>query len=992
MTATAHGLSIGDVLYAQGFFSSPMAFHVAQPITVTGIVDANHFIVNVNDSDTTPQTEGQATVNKNSGTNCSGKIKWEIVNTGTNTTETYKLQSIDGTQDTGFVSAPVITSTTGVVRFTIGPVEGTGSWTGDTFLGTFALNSTVKFALKATSVDDPTKSVTMTYLVAANGGGYAGLHGKAFALPGYRTIYKNRYVPLVAQVRGNVNQMVNWTIESAPAGGDATLQFATYPQAVLYSGTVSGLYRFKACPAVDSSPSACAHVSVWVSASSPPTQNTDRVEQVPCDTGAGSTVMGVTWGSILDIGKPGSPTPDLLSIPITPTGPVLLRLWNNDTVGGNPTAYHNQVQFNKPTGGPFTDQRPAFLMCGVANQTTGELPVIDADHATYNSWASQYVIGPYNVFGIIDTTGQLYPTGQTQPFSYIAIEGIHIRNVNQGYVYYSVQDGTLQPWGEATGIKPINAIQNYSMIGNRLERVSNGIFDDCNSQNNGVSHCVLDTFSEGNHLSDYGYPTTFTAHAFYKQALGSWDGLNLLDGAISGSLGTGMYSDRGTRSFHMYSRFVTNDANRQGSVIGGHSENQDAYNFLNADEYWGLNGNGNCGTYYSVSPACQAIHDGSTNLNWFDYYAALVEEHNRTDFLIGNAISVPNVYKSLGIEMTHSFWSYQPYFVGGWNREWFPENLSQNYFITYNTLEYANPSSVQSGQNLLVEDTRLLVQDVGETVSYLMQPQYYPEVYMQNNIIPMAKQTFCDYGCNLLNVNAHQISHYTTNMFGGIVTPAGNFDSNPNAFSTNGWFLIPHFSDWGNINPIVGSGGHVTGWTAPNFLTYSSYPIQQPSLVPPFTSPAVGAASACQGETCYYPPRFNAVDPLMSPFTLRTDLTTLGAYDPNGGPTLSFITVTPSPMSVVVGAFGQLTATCTYSDSSVSNCTAVAVWSNTGSAFHMDSGIPGQVDADSIGSGTATATIGAIHGNATVNVIAAPPHIPMGGPIKDGGPFKIVFH
>lgn len=990
MSSTNHGLSVGDLGYPMGFFNGPMPFKVGQPWTVTAVT-TNTFTINATDGDTTPYTETQATFYKTTGTSCTGKVKWEINDLG-GTAETYKLQSLDATQDTGFVSHPVINSTTGVIRLVVGPTAGVASSTGSITTNNFTLHSTVEFNLKATSVDDPTKSATMHMIVADNGAGYSGIAGKAFASPSFRIIYKNRYVPVVAQVRGNVNQMVNWTIESAPIGGDASLLYSTYPQAVFNSGTVAGLYRLKACPAVDGSALACAHISMWVDSAAPPAANTDKVEQTPCPTNTSATIMGITWGSVFDIGKSGSGTPDLLSIPQNPVGPVLVRLWNNDSVGGNPTAYHNQLQVNKPSGGPFSDTHPAFVMCGVVNATTGELPVIDGDHATVNSWASQYVVGPYADVAFIDTTSDVYPTTISQPFNTITLQNIHIRNITGGYQFFYVADGTLQNWGESTGTKPVNAIDGFNLIGNYYERVANGVFDDCNSQNNGWSHCVINSYDEGNHFVDYGYPGTSTAHPLYKQALGNWSMLDLMDGATNNSEGTAFYSDRGSRSWHMYSRMYTTSPIKQGSVIGAHSEGQDDYNIFNADEWWGLQGNTNCGTYFSIGPGCQALADGSTALNWFNLYAAFVEEHNRTDYFIGNAFSVPNVYKSLGCEMTHSFYSYQPYSVGGWNREWFPENLTQNCTYSYNTIQFSSATSVQSGQELLMEDTRLRIQDVGETVSYLMQPQYYPETWWANNLIPLAKQTFCDYACNVLNVNAHQISHYQTNMFGGIVTPAGSFNSHPTAFSTNGWWLTPNFSDWGNIDPIVGSGGHVSGWDLFNFLTYSTYPIQSPSLVPLNTSPAVGAATALQGDAAYYPPRFNAVDPLMLPFTLRTDLTTVGAYDPNGGPTLVSITVTPNPLSVVVGSSNQLTATCLYSDSSTTNCTGSVTWSNGGSShFHMDA-IAGQVDGDSIGSGTATATLSAIPGSATVNVVAAPPHYSIDGAFKLGGNSKVIAH
>jgi hypothetical protein len=44
-------------------------------------------------------------------------------------------------------------------------------------------------------------------------------------------------IPLAGQVFGNTNQMMDWTIASVSAGGDATPQFATSPQPNFYLGT-----------------------------------------------------------------------------------------------------------------------------------------------------------------------------------------------------------------------------------------------------------------------------------------------------------------------------------------------------------------------------------------------------------------------------------------------------------------------------------------------------------------------------------------------------------------------------------------------------------------------------------------------------------------------------------------------------------------------------------------------------------------------------------
>ena len=866
--STGHNLSVGDRVWPLGFLSTPMAFAVGRAYTVTATT-TNDFTIDFTDASTTTNSETAATVRKTGGTGCTGKVKWEVVETGS-TASTYRLQSIDGVTDTGLVSHPVITSTAPVIRMQVGPTEPVAATSGSKAAGTFAVGSTIAWTLRATSVDDPTQFADMQMILAPSGGGYPGIKGKAFCSPGFRTVYANRHIPIVCQVFGNVNQMVNTTIEVAP--GNAALSFATYPQPDFYSGSVTGLYRMKHCPAVDSSPSACAHTSIWVDTSAPPAANTDAVELGPCPGGAGPTVMGIVWDNIFDIG-PTKAHHTFLDIPQTYSGNVLVRYYDEGGVG-TPTTVHDQVQINPPSSGTFNDQKPAFFACGVTHAASGELPVIDANTSTANPWASQYVVGPYSFFGFAGPTGgSPLPSIDPLPWNTITVQNIKFINATQGYTYTYVADGTTQNWGEASGPRPNNAIQNFNLIGNRIHNVSDGIFDDCNAQNQGMNHCILDTFDEGNHLSNYGYPADFLAHPQYRQAFRVSSLFDLYDGAVATSEGTLWFSDRGTRSFHEYSRIAVTNPVNQASVLNAHSEIQDAYNIVNLDEFWGYQGNASCNTNNSTSIGCLT----GWTLDPIAWQAAVVEEHNRTDYQIGNAIAIPNVYKSLGIEMTHSWFSYQPYGVGGYTgNEWFPENLSQNLFVDHMTLQYG-AASVNTGAAQLFEDTRLGFSDAGESLVYLLQPQYYPEIWASNSLIPMALQSpQCDYACNTLNVNAHQISHFQTNMTGSFVTPAGPFNSSLTAFNTNGWALYPGVADWGPIDPIT---DHLSGWTTGNFINYSTYPMSLTTLIPQAGSEAIGKASSCVGDLCTYPVRYNAVDAAMSPFTLRVRPSTLGAYD-----------------------------------------------------------------------------------------------------------------
>ena len=88
-----------------------------------------------------------------------------------------------------------------------------------------------------------------------------------------------------------------------------------------------------------------------------------------------------------------------------------------------------------------------------------------------------------------------------------------------------------------------------------------------------------------------------------------------------------------------------------------------------------------------------------------------------------------------------------------------------------------------------------------------------------------------------------------------------------------------NFFSYGNITPIE---KHLGGWKQSNFVTYTALPYNPVTLIPTQGSEAIGKAAPLTDELKYYPPRFNAVDASMSPFTLRKDLSTLGPYDPPG--------------------------------------------------------------------------------------------------------------
>jgi len=835
----ANHLEAGDVINIRKMTSAGQNFS-QQPWKVVSATAAS-FTVSEGTKGGAAETTGY--LQKIEGPHWTGDGKWEVVATAG--TETFRLYTQDGSADTGFVARPVLNHAPSHINFTVGPTPGMTSTSGSILTNNLVILSSIMFDVKFTLDADPTQTAVFHYIVAANGGGY-GFEGVAHVSPGYRQVFKGRYIPLVGQVFGNTNQMMDWTITSAPSGGNAALQFATFPQPVFFSGTIAGQYEITGCPKVDHSAGACDKLAVWVSPNNPPPTNPDKAEQVPCDV---DTVAGA---NVMEVG-PSQQYKDLLSIPQSFAGPLQVRL-HNEGLPGHPTEYHNQLQVNMPTSGTWDHRHPAFHLCGIPNPTSGELPIVDGDNATTNSWTSPYLAAPYGLISVSGINiGPKVNDGKVKPFHHVTIAGIHIRNVTLGHNYRD-QAGATQTWGASMGFRPFG-IQYWSVIGTYAENVATPFFDDCNPQQSGWSACTLDSFYEGNHAIGYGIAHQSTEHMFYLQAFRDTVLLNLQDGVVPGGEGTSAYSDRGTRSFHMYNRLAPQAGMNSASGPGGHSEIQDAYNYILPDEYWGYQGAKDCGTAYTTAPGCSGAFGGA------DWFAAVTEEHSNSEFTIGNAYESDSPgAKFLSIATTHNTTGI--------------DNSAQG-FYAFNTF-YVTPRALAGGQSFF-EDTRLGARDNSDE-QYL--PSAWPRAFVQNNIMAWKSSTNCAYTCTTFGLYGHTLFDFGANLVApGQVTVAAGIQ--PTGWSSGGVFhngLNTSYSyiDGWNLNPI---NRNLRGFIPANFVKYNVFPVG-PNMSLAANSNAKGAAKPLTGELIYYPPRFNAVDATMSPFKPRADLTTMGAYDP----------------------------------------------------------------------------------------------------------------
>lgn len=179
-------------------------------------------------------------------------------------------------------------------------------------------------------------------------------------------------------------------------------------------------------------------------------------------------------------------------------------------------------------------------------------------------------------------------------------------------------------------------------------------------------------------------------------------------------------------------------------------------------------------------------------------------------------------------------------------------------------------------------------------------------------------------------------------------------------------------------NEIGLKGGTTDTCGTNNITCVNPAMVSQPTTPWPGSETAFDVFKTSAGSS-FFP---TSGSPLLGTGTNITGMTTdfFGATRPSpparsgaelGGapPTLVSIAVTPNPGAVNVSSTLAMTCTSTFSDSSTAACSS-PVWTDTAAHSSINSST-GVVTGASAGSDTVTATIGAISGNATVNVSAA---------------------
>jgi hypothetical protein len=892
-------------------------------------------------------------IEKYAGPHWTGSGQWEVINTA-GSGQTYRLFSDDGSVDTGFVAHPVVTGSYPHINFQVGISAGAISTTGAITSNNLVVSSTRKFDVKFTLDADPTKTGTYHYVVGANGAGF-GTAGHVYASPSYQQIFHDRYVPLESTVLGNSDQLVDWTIVDTPSGGNGVIVNSGnvdshHPEAIFYSGTTgTGQYHIQAC--MHSSPSDCAEVTVFVSNASPPAANANTVELVACENDSQAS-----FANVLEVGPTQAHT-TLLDFPQTYSGSYLVRL-HNEGAGGSPTIFRQYIQVNAPSSGTFTDRHPAFVMCGIPNPTTGELPIIDGQAAVGNSWSSAFVSAPNSIIGIFgQNVGPDHYTGVDKPFSHVLISNIFIRHATDGYTYTDRSGTPGATWGESDAFRPFG-LQHFSQIGVRCDLVANCIFDDANTAAPKWGGYCADSYYRGNHLSNYGRNGSFLSHPFYTQCDREYHLLNIEDGTVNGSQGTTCYSSRGTHDVRKYNRC---QASTGGGYPGGHSEIQDAQNIINTDLYWGYNGAPNCDTPFGSAMACLG------QFGQGDWFAAMQEEHYLTNIDIANAYQMPNSgSKFLSISTTHSD---------------IDLDNSMNGWYGYGTyLIQGDQQGEQFGE------TQRLATDENNDMGKWPVPFYAPTQYVQNTIIPWFNSCTASGGYSSpFGTSSDAFWFFRSNM----VAPGQVCLSSPLHPQWNN-YLFPNGIwnnwNWGNPWNIDPLNQQING-TQSEFISYTTFPANTTTLKPVIGSGVVGSATTPVDVFELYKPFLNAAEPSMAPYTLRTDLTTMGAYDPAPPSPPVSIAVTPNPLNKPIGDLGNLVCTTRLADTTTRPCISPSCTSTNAGAMTI-TGLTWQSIAAGSGNLNCTAeTLTAPADPFTVTGGGSP--LKIAGSVKLGGSVKL---
>jgi hypothetical protein len=491
------------------------------------------------------------------------------------------------------------------VLVTIGPVAGNCSIPqASTAVGTYTVTSTARVTVQAQSVDDPTKTGIFQFNVCAK-------TTTVMIAPAYQQAFMGQHRMLQSWVSGDADETGTWNIVSQPSGGNAVLADTTNRDAD-FMATVTGRYVVEYTS--HSNPSKTATAIVYVSPNPLPAyaSTPNKTEPRECFPDPALT------GGDFEVGA-GKKYPNLESTPVAGSlkPGSIIRVWNTDTTGTNPSTYHEYYQISASG----TPTQP-MILCGVAD-ALGNLPVIDGSNATGQPSVSEDgAAAGAGIISIWPGTGTPYgywQTGSAGP-SYVTVTGLHVAHGTPNYNYTPPTGGPATAYEQFTSCLNVRSGSYVDLGGNHLDTCGLGVFTADNGNNAWSSITQLVTIT-GNHVQNAGISGQDEEHGAYIQ---TWYALlqgNLFDNYNPQASGSAV-KWRGVEGIFRYNNIASGPA-RMFDLV----DVQDADPYVSFESYLSAPGDTNC----DDSMYCLGDKMGANVLAGY-------QESFQKDFLYGNEL------------------------------------------------------------------------------------------------------------------------------------------------------------------------------------------------------------------------------------------------------------------------------------------------------------------------------------------------------------------
>jgi hypothetical protein len=700
--------------------------------------------------------------------------------------------------------------------------------------------------VQAQSVDDPTKSGTFLFNVCAK-------TTTVMVAPAYQQAFMGQHRTLQSWVSGDSDETGTWSIVAQPSGGNGLLADTTNRDAD-FVATVTGRYTLQYTS--HSNPAKSATAIVYVSPNPLPAYASTPSKTEPRECYADPALTGGDF----EVGA-GKPYPTLSSTPAAGTlAPgSIIRVWNTDASGSNPSTYHEYYQI-AATGTPTEP----MILCGVAD-SQGNLPVIDGSNATGQpgistdgAAAGAGVISVWEPFNGQGTPDGFWQNGSAGP-SYVTVTGLHIVHGTPNYNYTPPGGGAAMAYSAFTACLNIRSGSYIDLGGNHLDTCGLGLFTDDNGNSGWVTITQLVTMT-GSHIQNAGISGSATEHGAYVQ---TWYALlqgNLFDNYNLQAGGSDV-KWRGVEGIFRYNN-IASGAARLFDLV----DEQDAPAFVTFETYLGLPGETNC--YESVY--CPGDTAGPNIIAGY-------QESFQKDFIYGNELFGTSTQQQI---------HYLADGGGGMN-----DRNGTLYFYS-NTLDAAQ-EIFDTGSN-------------GDRInSYLPQRiDARNNIFWGNHAPYNGAQDQMAFGTESTIV----MSATTNLMKAGTFTIQTPIEGAPWQNNTaEGWSNgCDGVCYWPLTVPL---DGHLYGLTNANFLSTATQPYDPNTMVPPAGSAAINAGAVLTGVLQTMPVRWqysiatNSLIPRLNPQTIgAVDFAAEAAapsFSPSGGdyataPTVTLETTTPS--------------------------------------------------------------------------------------------------